>query len=185
MLLQFEFVAYAFYGGDEVYAQFLADFADVHIDGAVSHDDFRAPYLVEDLVAEEYAAGFGGQELEQLEFLFGEDDFVAFIGDGEFFAVDDEVAQLDLLFFRFVEPAEEGVDAGNEEPGLDGLGDVIVCPMLSPSISLFSSFSAVRNNTMVSLNSGSRRSSRQVSIPFLLGIMMSSMMRSGRKILAF
>lgn len=47
----FEAIAYAFDGGDVVFADFLAEFADMYVDRAVAHDHFRAPYLGVDLVA--------------------------------------------------------------------------------------------------------------------------------------
>ena len=48
----------------------------MHVDGAVANDHFITPYLVEDLVAQEDATGFQGQQVEQFKFFFGKDDFL-------------------------------------------------------------------------------------------------------------
>ncbi len=65
-----EFIADAFDGSDAIDAQFLADLADMHIDGTVSNDHIRTPDVVQYLVAEEDSAWFGGQQVEQFKFFF-------------------------------------------------------------------------------------------------------------------
>ena len=58
-LRHLKLIAHPLYGGDEVYAGFLAYFAYVHVYGAVAYYYIGAPYALQYFVAEEYAAGLG------------------------------------------------------------------------------------------------------------------------------
>ena len=61
--LQFKFIPYAFHSGDAINAQLLPDLPDMHVNGPVSHNHFIPPHLVEDLIAEENAAGLLRQQV--------------------------------------------------------------------------------------------------------------------------
>src|SRR5580658_7755039 len=69
---EIELIAYSFDRGDTIQPQLLADLADMHVDGPVPHDHFIAPDLVEDLVSQKDPSRPGRQQIEQLEFLFGQ-----------------------------------------------------------------------------------------------------------------
>lgn len=56
--LKFEFISYSFYGFDVIITQLFAQFANVHIDGAIAYHHFFTPDLIENKFAGEYFAGF-------------------------------------------------------------------------------------------------------------------------------
>ena len=57
---------------DVVVAEFLAELADVDVDGAVAHHHLGSPYPGVDLLAGEEPAGFGAQQRQQGELLAGQ-----------------------------------------------------------------------------------------------------------------
>ena len=70
--LRIEAVAIAVAGNDvvAVSADFPAEAGDVHVNGAVEHDDFAFPHLVQNFFSRENNALIGEEERQNLELLF-------------------------------------------------------------------------------------------------------------------
>src|ERR1700759_884264 len=99
----------------------------MYVNGAVAYDHLIAPYLVQDLVSQEYSSRAGCQQVKQLKFFFSQGNVLSIHGDLEFGGIDGEV--LDLQHFVlgfFIYPAEKGVDPAYQYFGADGFGDIVV-----------------------------------------------------------
>ncbi len=72
--LKVKLITDAFHGFDVLFAQPFAQFADVHVNGAVAHNHVAAPYFVKNFFAGEYAAGFGSQQPQDFKFFAGQFD---------------------------------------------------------------------------------------------------------------
>lgn len=46
-----KFISHPFYGSDAVHAELLTDLPDMHVDGAVPHNDVIPPNLVENFIS--------------------------------------------------------------------------------------------------------------------------------------
>ena len=60
---KFKLISHALHSRDTINAKFLADLADVYVDGAVAHDHFITPYLIQDLITEINAAWLLGKQV--------------------------------------------------------------------------------------------------------------------------
>jgi len=99
----------------------------VYVDGAIPYDDLITPYLVQDLIAQKDPARSGSQEVQQLEFLFGQGNVLAVYRHFEFGRIDAQVLYFQDPFFRLlVDPAEQRIYTANEYFWTDGFGDIVV-----------------------------------------------------------
>ena len=129
--LRLVFVAHALDGDDVPRPDFLAQFADVHVDGAVAHDHLAAPDAGVDLFARKEFSGSGVEQAEQGELLARKHDRPAAELHHVTLAVDFQPVGCVGLPLP-VDAFEDGLHAAHENFHLHRLGDVVVGSRTEP-----------------------------------------------------
>src|SRR5262245_31103424 len=101
----------------------------MYVDGAVSNDHVGAPDLVKNFFPGKYAAGFGSQQPQDLEFLSGQFDGLFAFENQHFIFVDNQIMYMDWLLVvvgMAVSAAQQCLNTANQHPWFDRFGDIVV-----------------------------------------------------------
>jgi hypothetical protein len=104
-------------------AEFGSDIGEVHVNDVASGIDFCLPEGPEKVCSREDPARLAHEELEHLEFLLGEPEFLAVVGDEFSGRVEFEVSECEDIE---AEDAELDGDAGEEFSEVEGFDEVVV-----------------------------------------------------------